>query len=82
MTEGRKFISLRSRIQGSSLTITMDNSFNGKAIQQKNGKFLSSKRSEVGIGLQSISAIAEKHGGGTRFEADDSVFLSSVYVQI
>jgi signal transduction histidine kinase len=81
MTEGRRFIRLRSRLQYGVLTIAMDNSFNGKALK-KDGKFLSSKRDEIGTGLQSVTAMAEKHGGGAGFEADGLVFRSSVYVRL
>lgn len=81
MTEGHKFIRLHSRLQYETLTITMDNSFDGKYIEN-DGKFVSRKREEIGTGLTSVTAVAEKHGGGVRFEADRFVFLSSVYVRV
>lgn len=81
MTEGDKFIRLHSRLQYETLTITMDNSFNG-AVTKKNEKFVSSKRSEIGTGLASITAMAGNHGGGASFEVDGLVFLSSVYVRV
>jgi hypothetical protein len=81
MTEGRRFIRLRSRLQYGTLTITMDNSFDGRARRQGEA-FLSSKRDEVGTGLRSVRAMAEKYGGGASFETDGAVFLSSVYVRI
>ena len=81
MTEGHPFIRLRSRLQYGMLTVAMDNSFNGN-VSKKDGKFLSSKRNEIGTGLQSVSAIAEKHGGGASFETDGKVFLSSVYLRL
>lgn len=81
MTEGHKFIRLHSRLQYETLSITMDNSFDGKFIE-KDGKLVSRKREEIGTGLTSVTSVAEKHGGGARFEADGLVFLSSVYVRI
>ncbi|MEG2188165.1 MAG: GHKL domain-containing protein [Clostridia bacterium] len=81
MTEGDQFIRLHSRLQYETLTITMDNSFNG-AVTKKNEKFVSSKRSEIGTGLTSVTAMAEKHGGSASFETDGLVFQSSVYVWI
>lgn len=81
MTEGKRFIRLSSRLQYGTLTITMDNSFDGKTVK-RNGRFISSKRDEVGTGLRSVTAMAEKFGGGTNFETEGTVFLSSVYVQI
>lgn len=81
MTEGHKFIRLRSRLQYDVLTITLDNSFDGKAVE-KEGLFFSSKRHEVGTGLQSVTAMARKHGGDARFEVNGKVFLSSVYLHL
>ena len=81
MTEGKKFIRLHSRLQYETLTITMDNSFDG-AVNKQGERFVSSKRNELGTGLASVSAMAKKRGGGTSFEADGLVFLSSVYVRI
>lgn len=81
MAEGNKFIRLHSRLQYETLTITMDNSFDGR-VTKKNEKFVSSKRSEIGTGLTSVTAMAEKHGGGASFEADGLVFQSSVYVRV
>ncbi len=81
MTEGKKFIRLNSRQQYKLLTITMDNSFDGK-LTKRNGKLISSKRADFGIGTNSITAIAEQHGGGAKFEADGFIFLSSVYIRL
>ncbi len=78
---GRKFIRLNSRLQYKTLTITMDNSFDGRFVEQ-GGRMLSSKRDDFGVGTSSIATVAEQHGGGARFEADGPVFLSSVYVRL
>jgi len=81
MTEGKKFIRLNSRLQYKTLTITMDNSFDGRFAEQ-GGRMLSSKRDDFGVGTSSIATVAQQHGGGARFEADGLVFLSSVYVRL
>lgn len=81
MGEGRKFLHLGSRVHMGLLTIVMDNSFDGQ-VRQVNGKFRSSKRDDFGVGLTSIQAVARKRGGDARFEAENNVFHSSVYVQI
>ncbi len=39
-----------------------------------------SKREGEGLGVSSVSAVAKKHGGAARFEADGNVFHSSVYL--
>ncbi len=81
MTEGQKYIRLNSRLQYKTLTITMDNSFNGKFTEQ-GGRMISSKRGDFGIGTSSIATVAEQHGGGASFGADGLVFLSSVYIRL
>lgn len=75
MRERKRFITLKSRLRYDTLTITMDNSFDG-----------AQKELQEGIGLASIRAVAEKYGGGalfeTKFEADAHIFMSSVYVNL
>lgn len=82
MTEGKRYIRLSSVLEHGVLTITMDNSFDGKARLQ-DGVFYSHKRMNFsGIGLSSIRAVARAHQGDARFEAKGSVFLSSAYVKL
>lgn len=81
MTEGHKFIRLNSSLQYELLTITMDNSFDGK-VTEENGKFRSRKREDFGIGLSSVQTVARKGQGDAQFETDGLVFLSSVYVRV
>lgn len=81
MEEGPRFIILKSGLQYDTLTITMDNSFNGK-VKQENGKYYSSKRNAWGVGLSSIQAIAKSHQGNAFFSHNEQIFFSSVYFQI
>ena len=81
METGEKFIKLNSHVHYDILTVTMDNSFNGK-ISVKDHRFLSSKRESYGIGTSSVISIAHKAGGNAQFEAKGNVFLSSVYLKL
>lgn len=81
MTEGDKFICLRSRIQYELLAVTMDNSFNG-VIRKEGDRFRSSKRNELGVGLSSVCSAARKAGGSAAFRNDQKVFYSSVYLNL
>lgn len=81
MTEGQRFLRINSRLQYETLTFTMDNSFDGK-YTERNGRLISSKRGDFGIGTGSVAAVAAQHGGSARFEANGPVFLSSVYVRL
>ena len=81
MTEGEKFITLRSKTQFDMLTITMDNSFNG-ILFTSGDKLHSAKRSGAGIGIASIKAMAQSLHGDADFHKEDKVFLSSVYLKL
>ena len=75
------FIRLNADIRYKTLIITMDNSFDGH-FTVRNGKYISSKRNDVGIGLSSIRSVAVKYGGETEFKTNDDVFQSSLYFQL
>lgn len=81
MKNEERFISLNSSFEYGTLTITVDNSFDG-VVDNKDGVFLSSKREGEGIGLASISRFARKYSGGARFETKTGVFCSSIYMCI
>jgi len=81
MDSGHRFIRLGSRLEHGTLTITLDNSFDG-ALRQKDGVILSSKREGEGTGLSSVAAVAKKYGGAARFEAKDGIFQTSVYIRL
>ncbi len=87
--DGARYIHLRSRIHLGTLTIAMDNSFDGNAVRSGD-IFRSSKDASLGgrfpsphgIGISSIQATARMHGGDALFEAEDKVFHSSVYMAL
>ena len=81
MGEGHKFIRLNSRMQYKTLTIAIDNSFDGN-FKIQDGKLRSTKRFDYGTGTASITAMAKKHGGGASFDVDGRVFQSSVYIRV
>lgn len=76
----KPFIKMRSRCADGILTVTLDNSFS-YVRQNLDGSFQST-REGGGLGLRVIAALAERHGGGSRFEAKDGVFYSSVYLRL
>lgn len=72
-----RFIKLRSDVKAGMLYITMDNSCDGN-IRKERGGFISSKRDEIGTGINSIIAITQKHDGYAKFNINEDVFESSV----
>ena len=59
------------------LLIEVENTFDGE-VNEKNGVFRSSKRKGSGIGLQSVSHIAEKSGGASTFTHQNGIFSAKV----
>lgn len=80
-TEGERFIIMNSHVQHRILTITVDNSFDGKYERHK-GTFYSRKREGKGLGLSSVSAVVKKYGGVAKFNPEDTTFFSSVFVKM
>ena len=62
------------------ILIQIENAFDGK-IQQNHGIFLSSKRNENGIGIQSVRHIVEKTGGGCDFTYDNGIFTAKIMLR-
>ena len=70
---------LKMRVIGNILVLTLDNTFNGKCVYSGN-KLLSSKREyrEPGIGLASVEDIANKYQGELQIKQKDNIFCVSV----
>jgi len=81
VAEGERFLRLFSYMQDDTLTITMENSFDGRA-KERDGVLYSRKHEGEGVGLSSVRAVAAKYGGAARFESQGAMFLSSAYVQL
>lgn len=82
LPEGERYFSLTSEIrQGDSLYIVSTNSFDGRVIKGKNG-YYSTKHRGRGIGLPSISVVAEKYGGTAQFSNSDKEFFVDVVIRI
>ena len=62
------------------ILIQIENAFDGK-IQQNHGIFLSSKRNQNGIGIQSVRHIVEKTGDGCDFTYDNGIFTAKIMLR-
>ncbi|MBD5088722.1 MAG: sensor histidine kinase [Clostridiales bacterium] len=78
--DGQQIIRLNMIVSRKTLIITVDNGFDG-IVSYKNGEYLSTKPKYNGLGLKSITSIAEKYGGGVEFTHEDMVFHSSVMLE-
>lgn len=66
---------------GSFLAIRSKNHFDG-SVDIKNGHYCSTHKGGSGIGLSSIQAIAEKHGGMARFSHTPDTFTIKLIIKI
>lgn len=82
LPEGNRHVSAISSRNGNMLSCVVSNTYDGRTKTNNFGEFLSHKREfkEIGIGLDSIQRIAEKHGGVMKIEQDNEHF--SVYIMI
>lgn len=74
---GDKTIFIAGRAQDSQLEFVIDNSFNGK-LKTKGGKYLSSKRKGLGLGISSVLETVERYGGVINLYADEKGFHAEV----
>ena len=74
------FVRLRGRTANGIVTIVQNNSY--LTVQRDDQGGFVSQNAEGGVGLQSIKQTAEAYRGNARFEAEDGVFTSSVYVHV
>lgn len=75
---GRRQIELTACVHADRiLLIEVKNAFDGE-VNEKNGVFRSSKRRENGIGIQSVTHIAEKTGGTSTFTHQNGTFTAKV----
>lgn len=80
-TNGDRAAFLRVRAvsdPGGTLFVTVDNALFSPVQQEHDGAFRSTKHEGMGIGTESVSAIARRLGGVARFEHDDEAFHASV----
>ena len=71
-------IDIRAMLKGSTLCVTVDNTFTGTLRRTTDNEFLSTKHKGRGLGTQSVKSIAEQYGGVCRFEVKDGMFCASV----
>lgn len=71
--------SLMAKPMGSGLTIVIDNTFDGRAVPEKD-VYLSSKRDHgrTGVGMASVKLIVKKYGGFVSFETSGSIYMTSI----
>lgn len=78
---GGGYIRLKGFLHGDRLVLlTVENAYAGDLLEQ-NGVLLSTKPGGSGIGLESVTRIAEKNGGYCRFLHGEGVFTTNVMLR-
>lgn len=73
----KKAISIYGTADENKLVLCIKNTFDGKVLK-KDGKFLSSKRNDFGIGIESVKMTAKKYNGVVEISYNDTEFKVSV----
>ncbi len=77
----QRSITLKGAPQGSQLLISVKNTFDGQVIKEE-GRIVSRKSTDGGLGIKSIRAIADRHQGDYVPEWNDNTFTASVMLRL
>ncbi len=80
IADGSRYIQLTVAVKNSNLCIVAVNPYSGK-LRHKDGRYYSTNRKGSGIGLSSITSIAEKNGGTAQFHHENGEFFSDVIMK-
>lgn len=75
-------ICVKTKMQPDALFIQIENTYGREPVQDANGRYLSSKRKGLGIGLESVRNIAAQYDGLLEIEPKDGRFRVSVLLNI
>ena len=75
--DDRKIV-VRASFIGSSLCITVDNTYRGILKYTPSGELVSTKHNGLGLGTQSVKSIVAHYGGVCKFEAANGMFYASI----
>ncbi|MEG1252814.1 MAG: GHKL domain-containing protein [Erysipelotrichaceae bacterium] len=78
----KRFINVKAEIFGNQqFVLVIKNSYDGNIYQNSRGEFMSSKRTQVGIGVSSVKEMCERYRGVAKFEYQDGIFTASIMLQ-
>lgn len=81
-THGLRQITVCGKVNGSTLILTVDNTYENQILRDANGAYLSTKHKGAGLGLESVRQIALRYDGAFQAEQKDGVFLASVLLNM
>ena len=74
----KRKITVRGKASMGFVFFEITNPYEGNLRKSKSGTFLSTKATNRGLGLESVAALANAHGGILELDSHDSVFRASV----
>lgn len=77
-SNGERKIIIRAKETENTIFLTIDNTFDGKLKQSKDGSYLSTKLNGNGLGLMSVRSITEQYHGTFEIETQENLFCVSV----
>ena len=80
ITSGEKKITVRGKAESGSVFFEITNTFQGELRRNKSGKFLSTKATGHGVGLESVIQLANDTGGMVELDAQNGLFRASVLI--
>lgn len=78
VTEGEKKITIRGKAEMGSVFFDITNTFEGGLRRNKDGKILSTKSGNHGLGLDSVNQLVNANGGILEVETNQGIFRVSV----
>ena len=69
-----KKITVRGKLEMGSIFFAVSNGYEGKLRRDRSGKFLSTKSSKRGMGLESVAQLVQSNGGVMEVEAENGIF--------
>ncbi len=80
--QGARKLQICGNVQGNRLLFTIDNTYSHTLRQDRTGLYMSTKHPGRGIGLESVRAIVQRHGGTLQIEQKDGMFCVSVFLML
>ena len=79
---GERYIKIAAQKENDMQLITVENSFDGILLQNKEKIFSRKRRREEGIGIQSMERVCKKYRGICRFHASGNRFEASFFLKL
>ena len=81
INEPRK-VMVKASTDNGALFLLIDNTYSGTVRQDRNGRYLTTKKHGTGLGLSSVRSIVERYEGSLRISHEDHMFCVSIMLNL